>query len=87
MRKSSIERKLDEERNKTKKTRTSRYKSSTVNKVKKDKTSSTKTSKIKDFDIDEDDEVINSLDIIDDQIENDDIEDEFEPVQGYRGGF
>ena len=84
MRKSSIERKLDEERNKTKKTRTSRYKSSPVKKAKKDKTSSTKTSKIKDFDIDEDDEVINSLDIIDDQIENDDIEDEVYKVSNIK---
>ncbi len=84
MRKSSIEKKLDEERNKTKKPRTSRYKATPVKRVRKDKTSSTKTSKIKDFDIDEDDEVINSLDIIDDQIENDDIEDEVYKVSNIK---
>ena len=77
MRKSSIERKLDEER-KAQKAKTSRYKATPNKRIKKEKekSKSSKHSKIKDFDLDDDDEIKTSLNIVEDDIEDEDEIDE-----------
>ena len=77
MKKSSIERKLDEEREKAKKAQSSRYKASPSKKIKKVKKNSkeSKEHKIKDFDLDEEDDIIKNLNMAED-IDND--EDEYD---------
>ena len=77
MRKSSIERKLDEER-KAQKAQASRYKATSGKKVKKEKekAKSASHSKIQDFDLDDDDEIKTSLNIVEDEIEDEDNIDE-----------
>ncbi len=75
MRKSSIERKLDEERSKAKKPQTSRYKASTGKRTRKTKKGSTESNehKIKDFYSDEEDEIMQNLSIAEDIYEEDEV--------------